>query len=196
MAAVDSRHRSFNQRRVRHWTELPVAIWNGLDTSSSPPRQPLGSAIRAREILILHGMEWARFHSQGFAHKYLQQKYEQTCLANISITFFLLFLAVFLALHVFPLTSVSLENSFPWHFFLLRTLSLHISFSWYYLFTRLSSTLFLLWRWLYLFYVNVFFLSSFLVFSILVHFLLDFLSSRCCMCTCQKHPSFERLGAG
>ena len=122
-------------------------------------------------------------------------KKEQTCLANVSI-FTFLFLAVFLAFHVFPLTSVSLENSFPWHFFLLRTLSLHISFSWYDLFIRLSSTLFLLWRWLYLFYVNVLFLSSLLVFSILVHFLLDFLSSRCCMCTCQKHPSFEKLGTG
>jgi nitrate reductase NapE component len=88
-----------------------VAIWNGLDTSSEPPRQPLGSAIRrALEILILHlGMvtlPFTRLCTQVPSTK----KNKPALRTSLSLLFFL---AVFLAFHVFPLTSVSLENSFP-----------------------------------------------------------------------------------
>ena len=114
---MDSRHRSW-QRLVRHWTELPVAIWNGLDTSSEPPRQPLGSAIRrALEILILHlGMvtlPFTRLCTQVPSTK----KNKPALRTSLSLLFFFL-------------PSFWLFTSFPWHLFLLRTLSLDISFSW------------------------------------------------------------------
>lgn len=40
-----------------HWTELPVAIWNGLDTSSEPPRQTFydAVAIYTGSALVLAG---------------------------------------------------------------------------------------------------------------------------------------------